>query len=226
MLSRHFLYIEQFDAVDNGVIAGISEGKIIVDCATLSPERMIAIAAQVNSRGGHFLEAPVSGSKVPAETGQLIFLCGGDANIFEEVGPALDVMGKAKFLFGPVGKGSQVKLVVNMIMGSMMTAFGEGLALGKALDMPLDSLLQVLDLGAMSNPMFRGKGPAMVQEKFPTNFPLKHQQKDMRLALELASQYDLPLPTASAANDLYKKAINEQQRGDEDFSAVLKAVTK
>lgn len=63
-MSRHLLYIEQFDAVDNGVIAGVSEGKIIVDCATLSPERMIAIAAQVTSRGGHFLEAPVSGSKV------------------------------------------------------------------------------------------------------------------------------------------------------------------
>lgn len=156
----------------------------------------------------------------------MIFLCGGDSEIFELVGPALDVMGKAKFLFGPVGKGSQVKLVVNMIMGSMMTAFSEGLALGSTLDLPLESLLQVLDLGALSNPMFRGKGPVMIQDKFATNFPLKHQQKDMRLALELAAQNDLPLPTAVAANELYKKAMDELNRGDEDFSAVYKAVTK
>jgi glyoxylate/succinic semialdehyde reductase len=67
-----------------------------------------------------------------------------------------------------------------MIMGSMMTSFSEGLALGKSLDLPLDSLLQVLDLGVMSNAMFRGKGPAMIKENFATNFPLKHQQKDMR----------------------------------------------
>lgn len=66
-----------------------------------------------------------------------------------------------------------------MIMGSMMTSFSEGLALGKACDLPLDSLLQVLDLGAMSNPMFRMKGPNMAAGKFDTNFPLKHQQKDM-----------------------------------------------
>lgn len=164
--------------------------------------------------------------QVPAETGQLIFLCGGSAEIFERVSPALDVMGKAKFLFGPVGKGSQVKLVVNMIMGSMMAGFSEGLALGGALSLPLDSLLQVLDLGAMSNPMFRGKGPAMLQDKFPTNFPLKHQQKDMRLALELADQHGVALPTAHAANDLYKKAMDEQHRGDDDFSAVIKAVAK
>lgn len=146
--------------------------------------------------------------------------------MFESVTAAFDAMGKAKYLFGPVGRGSQVKLIVNMIMGSMMTGFSEGLALGQKLDLPLDSLLQVLDLGAMSNPMFRGKGPAMIQDKFATNFPLKHQQKDMRLALELAAQHDLSLPTAAAANELYKKAIDEQNRGDDDFSAVVKAVGK
>lgn len=163
--------------------------------------------------------------QVPAETGQLIFLCGGEEDIFQRVSPALDAMGKAKFLFGAVGQGSRVKLVVNMIMGSMMGAFSEGLALGKACDLPLDALLQVLDLGVMSNAMFRGKGPAMLQENFATNFPLKHQQKDMRLALELAAQHDLALPAASAVDGLYRQAISEEL-GDADFSAVYKSVAK
>lgn len=136
---------------------------------------------------------------------------------------ALDAMGKAKFMFGAVGKGSEVKLVVNMIMGSMMASFSEGLALAKSLNLPLDSLLQVLDLGAMSNPMFRGKGPLMLQNNFAANFPLKHAQKDMRLALELAKAQNLPLPASSAANDVYLKAML-QSLGDEDFSAVYKAV--
>ena len=96
-------------------------------------------------RGGLFMEAPVSGSKVPAETGQLVFLCGGPESAYStpEVAAALDAMGKAKFLFGPVGQGSRVKLVVNMIMGTMMGAFSEGMALGSAAELPLDSLLQV-----------------------------------------------------------------------------------
>lgn len=180
MLSTMDASIAVFNAASNSLVDGLSEGKVIVDCATLSPERMIDIAGAVNAKSGHFLEAPVSGSKVPAETGQLIFLCGGDQQIFDLVSKYLDVMGKAKFLIGPVGQGTRVKLVVNMALGTIMSAFSETLTLGKAIDVPLETLLQVIDLGAMSCPMFKGKGPAMIADKFPPHFPLKHQQKDMR----------------------------------------------
>ncbi len=169
-----------FSTSENSAFAGLSEGKILVDCATLSPERMIEMSDAVTAKGGIFLEAPVSGSKVPAEMGQLIFLCGGEQSTFDLVSEYLDVMGKAKFLFGEVGQGTRVKLVVNMALGSMMSVFSETLSLGKAVDLPLDTLLQVIDLGAMSCPMFKGKGPAMISDKFAPHFPLKHQQKDMR----------------------------------------------
>jgi len=105
-----------FDKEGDGVIAGVSEGKVIVDCATLSPERMEKIAADIAAKGGKFLEAPVSGSKVPADTGTLIFLCGGDEAVYQQALPGFKVMGKADFLFGPVGSGSKMKLVVNMVM--------------------------------------------------------------------------------------------------------------
>ena len=68
-------------------------------------------------------------------------------------------------------------------MGSMMGAFAEGMTLAKGADLPLETLLQVLDLGAMSNPMFKGKGPNMISGNFAPNFPLKHQQKDMKYVL-------------------------------------------
>jgi len=226
MLSTMEASIDVFDAPDTGVIAGVSEGKIIVDCATLSPERMVEENRCITAKGGLFLEAPVSGSKVPAETGTLIFLCGGDSALFESQAPLLDAMGKAKFLFGDVGQGTNVKLVVNMIMGTMMGAFAEGLALGKAANLPLDQLLQVLDLGAMSNPMFRGKGPLMVAQKaFDPNFPLKHAQKDMKLALDLAGKHGLSLPTTAAANSVYLQAMQPPvNAADEDFSAVIKGL--
>ena len=136
----------------------------------------------------------------------------------------LDAMGKAKFLFGPVGQGSRMKLVVNMIMGSMMAGFSEGLCLAKGLELDLTALLQVLDLGAMSNPMFRSKGPLMINGDFAPAFPLKHAQKDMRLALEQASANNISLPVASAANSCFVGALSDA--GDDDFSAVFKAISK
>lgn len=135
----------------------------------------------------------------------------------------LDAMGKAKFLFGPVGQGSRMKLVVNMIMGSMMAGFSEGMCLAKGLDLDLNTLLQVLDLGAMSNPMFRSKGPLMVNGDFTPAFPLKHAQKDMRLALAQASSKNVELPVASAANAAFINAL--PTAGDDDFSAVYKTMT-
>ncbi len=135
-----------FDLEGDGVIAGVTEGRIIIDCATLSPERMQHISKQVAAKGGKFLEAPVSGSKVPAETGTLIFLCGGDADVYETALPGLEAMGKANFLLGDVGAGSRMKLVVNMLMGTMMTAFSEGMSLCEKSDLPQDKLLEVRSL--------------------------------------------------------------------------------
>ena len=81
------------------------------------------------------MEAPVSGSKLQAEGGVLIFLCGGDKAVFDECSEALDAMGKAKHFLGDVGKGSEMKLVVNMIMGTMMSSLAEGMSLAKASDL-------------------------------------------------------------------------------------------
>jgi glyoxylate/succinic semialdehyde reductase len=109
-------------------------------------------------RGGVLLEAPVSGSKVPAETGTLVFLCGGPKEVYEGVYPALESMGKASFLFGPVGQGSKVKLIVNMMMGNIMTTLSEGMILSEALNLDSTELLKVLDLSAIAAPILQVKG--------------------------------------------------------------------
>mmetsp|Transcript_22650 Transcript_22650/g.89900 ORF Transcript_22650/g.89900 Transcript_22650/m.89900 type:complete len:297 (-) Transcript_22650:129-1019(-) len=214
--------LEASEAVFPAILEAITPGKSIVDCATLTPDRMAEMAAAVEAKGGRFLEAPVSGSKVPAELGQLIFLCGGDASVYEAVAAELDLMGKAKFYFGDVGAGSRMKLVVNMVMGDMMVALGEGLALAQAAGLPCDAeagLLKVLDLGVMANPLFKLKGPKMIQSNHAPNFPLKHMQKDMRFALNLGDELGQPLPVAAAANAAFLKARDD--KGDDDFSAVF-----
>jgi 3-hydroxyisobutyrate dehydrogenase-like beta-hydroxyacid dehydrogenase len=208
---------------EGGVLEGMAPGKAYIDVSTVDPATSLRIAEAVKAKGGRFLEAPVSGSKKPAEDGNLVFLCSGDESLYLDADPALQLMGKKSFYFKEVGQGAQMKLVINMIMGTMMTAFGEGLALGGKAGLNMADILDVLTQGAIDNPMFRLKGPQMAQNNFPTAFPLKHMQKDMRLALQLGDEYGQPLFTAGAANNLYIKT-REAGGADEDFSAVLKAI--
>ncbi|CAN6802319.1 unnamed protein product, partial [Brassica oleracea var. botrytis] len=190
-----------FDDKD-GVLEQICEGKGYIDMSTVDAETSLKINQAITGKGGRFVEGPVSGSKKPAEDGQLIILAAGDKSLFDETVPAFDVLGKKSFYLGQVGNGAKMKLVVNMVMGSMMNAFSEGLVLADKSGLSSDTLLDILDLGAMTNPMFKGKGPSMNKSSYPPAFPLKHQQKDMRLALALGDENAVSMPVAAAANEV------------------------
>ncbi|KAJ0985483.1 hypothetical protein J5N97_003839 [Dioscorea zingiberensis] len=207
----------------NGAVKGMGPGKGYVDVSTVDGATSKSISESIKETGALFLEAPVSGSKKPAEDGQLIFLTAGDASLYETVAPLLNIMGKSKFYLGEVGNGAAMKLVVNMIMGSMMASFSEGLLLSEKVGLDPNVLVEVVSQGAISAPMFSLKGPSMVQGKYPTAFPLKHQQKDLRLALGLAESVSQPIPMAAAANELYK-AAKSHGFSDQDFSAVVEAL--
>jgi glyoxylate/succinic semialdehyde reductase len=207
----------------DGVLETIGSGKCYTDMSTVDSETSIKISEVITAKGGRFLEAPVSGSKKPAEDGQLVILAAGDKALYEEIIPAFDVLGKKSFYLGHVGNGAKMKLVVNMIMGSMMNAFSEGLDLAGKSGLDQSTLLDVLSLGAIANPMFSGKGPAMLKSNYSPAFPLKHQQKDMRLALSLGDENAVSMPIAAASNEAFKKARG-MGLGDLDFSAVFEAV--
>ncbi|XP_014501292.1 glyoxylate/succinic semialdehyde reductase 2, chloroplastic [Vigna radiata var. radiata] len=207
----------------HGAVNGMGSGKGYVDVSTVDGDTSKLISGHIKSTGALFLEAPVSGSKKPAEDGQLIFLTAGDKYLYDTVASLLDIMGKSKFYLGNVGNGAAMKLVVNMIMGSMMASFSEGLLLGEKVGLDPDVLVQVVSQGAISAPMYSIKGPSMIQSLYPTAFPLKHQQKDLRLALGLAESVSQPTPIAAAANELYKVA-KSHGLSDQDFSAVIEAL--
>ena len=183
--------------MDGGVLAGVAAGKCIVDCATLAEEDMTRCSAAVLGKGGRFLEAPVSGSKGPAASGQLVFLCGGDQPLFESIATELDAMGKKSFFFGEVGSGTRMKLVVNMVMGTMMCAFSEGLHMCGSSGLDPLQLLEVLDLSAIANPMFKLKGSKMLKGDHAPNFPLKHAHKDLKLAVEAGTGFGIGMPASS-----------------------------
>ncbi len=206
-----------------GVLDGISAGKSYIDVSTVDADTSTNIYDAITEKGGRFLEAPVSGSKKPAQDGALVFLCSGDRSLYDEAEEALSIMGKKAFYFKDIGQGAQMKLVINMVMGTMMTAFSEGLALGDTIGLNKEDILDVLAQGAINNPMFQLKGPLMNGGNFTPAFPLKHMQKDMRLALLAGDEQCQELFTAGAANNLYVKA-KKIGCSDEDFSAVMKAI--
>eukprot|EP00405_Crypthecodinium_cohnii_P019196 CAMPEP_0206466240 /NCGR_PEP_ID=MMETSP0324_2-20121206/28337_1 /ASSEMBLY_ACC=CAM_ASM_000836 /TAXON_ID=2866 /ORGANISM="Crypthecodinium cohnii, Strain Seligo" /LENGTH=289 /DNA_ID=CAMNT_0053939311 /DNA_START=86 /DNA_END=955 /DNA_ORIENTATION=+ len=210
---------------EQGVLAGISPGKKFVDMSTVDEETSKDIGAAIKAKGGLFVEAPVSGSKVPAINGQLVILTAGDESLKEEAQPCFDVMGKKTFFLGDVGAGARMKLVVNMVMAMNMEALSEGLALGSKAGLKGTDVMAVLEEGALKSPMYSLKGPKVLEGDFAPHFPLKHQQKDVRLAIDLGQKVGQPLPVASAANEVFKQALFAGH-GDDDMSAVYAVVNK
>eukprot|EP00929_Paragymnodinium_shiwhaense_P090354 TRINITY_DN5050_c0_g1_i1.p1 TRINITY_DN5050_c0_g1~~TRINITY_DN5050_c0_g1_i1.p1 ORF type:complete len:294 (-),score=109.71 TRINITY_DN5050_c0_g1_i1:186-1067(-) len=215
--------IEASEAVWPTVLEGLGAGKMLVDCATFTPERMKMMSDQAVAKGAQFLEAPVSGSKGPAEQGQLIFLTSGSEAVKDAAAKGLEAMGKSTQYYGAVvGKGTEMKIVVNMIMGIQLNAVTEGVALAEACDLPVGSLVDVLNMGAMASPMIKLKGPQIEKKEYAPAFPLKHAQKDMRFAIQLGDQKEVALPVAAVSNEQYKKA-RCMGYGEKDFAAVAEA---
>jgi len=206
-----------------GALEGIGAGRGYVDMSTVDAATALEIGAAISQKGGRFLEAPVSGSKKPAEDGTLIILAAGDRGLFDQALPLFEKMGKKSLFLGELGRGAQMKLIVNMMMGGMMTILCEGLALADKAGLAGADLLDVVDAGAMANPMFKMKGAQIAQGTFAPAFPLKHMQKDLRLAVALGDTLGQPLFSAAAANESFKKA-KALGLSDQDFCAVFRAI--
>lgn len=182
------------------------------------------------SQYSRFLEAPVSGSKGPAAAGALIFLCAGSEDLFNEIKDSgLAAMGKASHFFNAdVGYGTRAKLVVNSLMGTMLAAFGEGLALSESIGLDPTKMIEVIGQGAIASPMYALKGPKMVKKDHAPNFPLKHAHKDMALASDMAKAAGVEYSVMDQAEKVFREAREDSdlKLADEDFSAVYEEIHK
>ena len=189
--------------------------------------QLIIIILIKNSR---FLEAPVSGSKGPAAQGSLIFLCAGSEDLFNEIKDnGFKAMGKASHFFKTdVGYGTRAKLVVNSLMGTMLAAFGEGLALSEGMGLDPTTMIEVIGQGAIMSPVFNLKGPKMIVKDHAPNFPLKHAHKDMALACDMAKAANVEYSVMESAEKLFRGAREDSDLNvaDLDFSAVFEKIHK
>lgn len=221
MLSTPDAVREAALAPASGFLGRLKRGSLWVDSSTVNPEFSREMAREARERGVRLLDAPVAGSKLPAERGELLFLVGGDPADLKEARPLLELMGKKIVHVGPVGSGTAMKMVVNLMLAQAMVAFCEAVSFGEALGLPRAQLLDTLLGGATAAPFLQAKRSKIEGAGTEPEFPLRWMLKDLDLAAREAAGKGAVLLSGSAAREAYALALN-RGLGDEDFSAVYR----
>lgn len=204
----------------NGFLAHLPEGAVWADSSTVDPRFSAEMAAAAATEKVHYLDAPVAGTKAPAENGELLFLVGGDAADLAVCQPLFDIMGKATLHLGPASSGAKMKLLINQMLGQTMLAFAEAVHLGTAMGLPQEQVLNTLLKTPVVPAYLNNVRPKLENADYETNFPLKWMQKDLQLAANMGYAYASPLPSLNAAKEAYAMARNGGF-ADQDFSSIF-----
>lgn len=205
----------------DGFFGSLKPGSIWIDCSTVDPAFSEQLAVKASENEIRFIDAPVSGSKLPAANGELIFLTGGSPEDIEEVQPLLDLMGKKTIHVGGNGKGSAMKLMINQMLGISMVAFSESLSLGMAMGIEKSKAMDILLDSAVTPPILKAFRSRIEDENYEPNFPLKHLHKDMNLFTATAYSEGKAVPLTSAAKEIYGLA-KQKNLGEMDFSSIFR----
>lgn len=205
----------------DGVLAGLKSGSIVIDCSTISPALVKHTATKVQERGGDFLDAPVTGSSPAAIDGTLVFMVGGHADTVDQCRDIFDVMGKKLLYMGPNGSGAVAKIAHNTIVGINNLALVEGFAIAAKSGLPVDSFLELVQLGSAGSKAAELKGHKIIEHDFTNQFSLALMLKDLKLASSLTDASAIPAPMLNLAKSLFQAGQTEGY-GDEDLSSVVK----
>jgi 3-hydroxyisobutyrate dehydrogenase-like beta-hydroxyacid dehydrogenase len=205
----------------NGAMQALKRGSIYADSSTISPVLARRIATACSERGVRFLDAPVTGGDWGAKKGELVFMIGGDAEALKEAEPVFGVMGKRWFHLGPNGAGQTIKLAMNMILALQVGALAEALALTTRAGIPGEKLVEVMQSSMARSGVLDIKAPNLLKGEYVPSFPLRLMHKDLGLALDLANQLGVALPTTAAAREIYN-FVKGAAKEDLDYSAVMK----
>jgi 3-hydroxyisobutyrate dehydrogenase len=207
---------------DNGALAGAKSGAVLVESSTLSTAWVSELAGAARKRGCELLDTPVTGSKMQAAAGELIFLVGGSAEALEKARPVLSAMSKAVMHVGPSGSGALLKLVNNFLCGIQAAALGEALSLIEKGGLNRDKATEVLTTGAPGSPLMKTLLSRLATGVDTPNFRLALMTKDLAYSLKEAETRGVSLPIASAAHRVFESAVRAGS-GDLDFAGIAKS---
>jgi 3-hydroxyisobutyrate dehydrogenase-like beta-hydroxyacid dehydrogenase len=205
---------------DDGIVAGLRPGMFYVDMSTVSPDASRALAKQVAERGASMLDAPVSGSVVTLEQGNLSIMAAGEPDAFERVKPYLLDIGPKVNYVGSNGLAVTMKIATNLSLATQMLAYSEGVLIAEKSGIKREVAVEVLLNSVMASPMVKYRGPFVLEMPDEAWFDVNMMQKDMQLALELGKQLDVPLPTTGLTNE-FLTAARGMGYQEQDFAALF-----
>ena len=208
-----------------GVEPVLAAGMIIADSSTISPSATLRFAERVKARGVDYVDAPMTGSKIAAEAGSLIFMVGGDEGVVARLQPLFQAMGKQVFHMGETSKGQATKLAMNLQIALIYEGFAEALTLAAKLGVDVEKLLPLIQASMVRSGVVEYKAPFILQRDFSPNFPLRLMLKDIRLALDAAKESRVRLPGLEAVEEVYDVAAEEGE-ADLDYAATLTLLEK
>lgn len=205
---------------DVGALAAARAGAVLIESSTVTPVWIAELAALASERNLTLLDAPVTGSRVQAESGQLTFLVGGDESALERVRSVLGSMSKEIVHLGPVGSGSRMKLINNFLCGVQVASLAEGLAWIERSGLNREQALKILCNGAPGSPLLNTISARMVARTYDVNFLLSLMRKDLHYAGTDATKLGIVLHTAKAAEVRFDEAVAVGY-AEKDMSAVI-----
>ncbi|MFL5827346.1 MAG: NAD(P)-dependent oxidoreductase, partial [Thermoleophilaceae bacterium] len=195
---------------------------IWLQMSTVGQEATERLAKLAEERGITFVDAPVLGTKQPAEQAQLIVLASGPQDAIDRARPVFEAVGSKIVELGEAGNGSRMKLVLNSWLVALVEGLGETIAFAESIGSDPAKFLEIIDGGPMGPPYASLKGKMMIQRDFPTSFPLRLALKDARLVLEAAEESGIELPVVEAAARQMERAANASH-AEEDLAATIYA---
>ena len=210
---------------EDGALAGAQRGSILVESSTLSVKHVGELAAAATEKDCEFLDAPVTGTKPHAQSGQLLFLVGGSTQTLATVRPVLQVMSRDIVHAGAIGSGALLKLINNFLCGVQAASFAEANALIEAGGLDREKAPSLLANGAPGSPLLKTLSARASSAPASPDFMLRLMAKDLKYAIAEANRLGLSLRTATAALGIFNGAT-EAGLGEQDFSAVIGSIVR
>jgi len=207
----------------DGILAGLSAGKIYVDMSTVSPKLIRDLAGRVAAAGAEMLEAPVSGSIPAAESGSLIIYAGGNADTLEKIKPIFESFSQKIIHVGANGQAIATKIAINLNLPVQLVSLFEGVLLAERSGIPRAAALDALLNSVAASMAMKYRGPFMLKMPEEVWFSAAMMKKDIDLALELGRELGVTLRSAELANEMLMKAI-EMGWGEDDFAVLFRVV--
>jgi 3-hydroxyisobutyrate dehydrogenase-like beta-hydroxyacid dehydrogenase len=205
---------------EDGILSGLTPGKIYVDMSTASPANSRALAEQVDAAGAQMLDSPVSGTSITVDQGKASLMVGGDADAFERVKPILEAIGPKVFHMGDNGTAVALKIAINLSLAVQMLAFSEGVLLAEKSGIDRERVVEAMLASVIASPMVVYRGPLVLGHPEEVWFDCHMMQKDMNLALEMGRELEVPLPTTAITNE-FLTAANGMGIGEKDFAVIF-----